>query len=57
MIDIWILGGELMTNYKHILLAVDFSDAFDQVISKALKLQQQSQSKLTLIQVLCILRQ
>jgi len=40
-----------MTNYKHILLAVDFSDDFDQVISKALKLQQQNQSKLTLVHI------
>ncbi|AEF98677.1 universal stress protein [Methylomonas methanica] len=40
-----------MNNYKHILLAVDFSEHGKQVSSKALDMAQRNQSKLSLVHV------
>jgi len=40
-----------MANYRHIILAVDFSDDFDPVVAKAIEIQQRNESKLTLVHV------
>lgn len=40
-----------MANYRHILVATDFSDDFAPVMSKASEIQQRNQSKLTLMHV------